>query len=250
MSIFQAFLLGTIYFVGNGNVIPGSYYTFYRPIFAGFLTGVVLGDPAQGTIIGATINLMYVGFISAGGALPGDMCLAAILGTALGISGGLAPEAALALAVPIGLFGTILWFGRLTLDVVFVHMSNNLIKNGETNKIWITNVLLPQLLLWMVTASVCGLACYYGAAYVQPIIDALGGKTLSILMIIGGMMPALGIGLTLLYIFKGEARVFFFLGFLISVYAGLSLLQVGFIAACLAILYAQIKPNFGGNTNE
>lgn len=117
MSMLQAVLLGIIYYLGNSSIIAGpvGYYSVYRPLVSGCLTGMILGDPAQGTMIGATINLMYVGFISAGGALPGDMCLAGILGAALGITGGLDTEAALAIAVPIGLIGTLLWFGRLTL---------------------------------------------------------------------------------------------------------------------------------------
>ena len=103
MSILQAVLLGIIYYLGNSSIIAGpvGYYSVYRPLVSGCLTGMILGDPAQGTMIGATINLMYVGFISAGGALPGDMCLAGILGAALGITGGLDTEAALAIAVPI-----------------------------------------------------------------------------------------------------------------------------------------------------
>lgn len=73
MSILQAVLLGIIYYLGNSSIIAGpvGYYSVYRPLVSGCLTGMILGDPAQGTMIGATINLMYVGFISAGGALPG-----------------------------------------------------------------------------------------------------------------------------------------------------------------------------------
>ena len=132
MSILQAVLLGIIYYLGNSSIIAGpvGYYSVYRPLVSGCLTGMFLGDPAQGTMIGATINLMYVGFISAGGALPGDMCLAGILGAALGITGGLDTEAALAIAVPIGLIGTLLWFGRLTLDSVFAHMADHLAEKG------------------------------------------------------------------------------------------------------------------------
>lgn len=175
------------------------------------------------------------------------MCLAGILGAALGITGGLDTEAALAIAVPIGLIGTLLWFGRLTLDSVFAHMADHLAEKGEAGKVWIPSVLLPQLMLFVLTFVSCMLACYFGASYIQGIIDALGGTVLNILMIIGGMMPALGIGLTLMYIFKGEAKIFFFIGFLISVYSGLSMIAIGFISLCIAIVYTQKKESTGGN---
>lgn len=252
MSVFQAALLGIIYYLGNSSIVAGpvGYYTIYRPLVGGFLTGLVLGDPVQGTIIGATINLMYVGFISAGGALPGDMCLAGILGAALGITGGLSTEAALAIAVPIGLIGTLLWFGRLTLDSIFAHMADRFVEKGESNKIWIADVLLPQLMLFVITAVPCFLAAYFGAAYIEGVIAALGGTVLNILIIIGGMMPALGIGLTLMYIFKGEARVYFFIGFLITVYLGLNMIAVGFLALCIAFIYMQKNSSKGGYVNE
>jgi PTS system mannose-specific IIC component len=252
MSILQAIILGIIYYLGNSSILAGpiGYYTVYRPLVGGFLTGLVLGDPVKGTIIGATINLMYIGFISAGGALPGDMCLAGILGAALGITGGIGTEAALAIAVPIGLIGTLLWFGRLTIDSVFAHLADKYVEKGQNNKVWIASVFLPQLMLFVLTAVPCFLACYFGASYIQGAINALGGTVLNVLIVIGSMMPALGIGLTLLYIFKGEAKIFFFVGFLITVYLKLSMIAVGFLALCAAVVYMQLKNSRGGITNE
>jgi len=77
-----------------------------------------------GTIVGATINLMYIGFIAAGGALPGDPCLAGVLGTALAITSHLDTQAAVAIAVPLGLLGTLIWFGRLTISAFFAHRAD------------------------------------------------------------------------------------------------------------------------------
>ncbi len=242
MNIFQAFLCGVVYFIGNGSVLGAiGYYTFYRPLFCGFLTGLILGDPVTGTIVGATINLIYIGQISAGGALPGDMCLAGILGTALAITGGLTTEAALAVAVPLGLIGTLLWVGRLTIDTVFVRFADRLVEKGETNKIWIVDFLLPQILLALVTVIPCMLACYLGAEYVAPAINALGGPVLGALAVVGGMMPAIGIAITLKFIFKGDSKIFFFLGFLVSAYFGLSMIALGLLSICVAVIYTQLK---------
>ena len=251
MNVFQAGLLGILYYLGNSSIVAGpvGYYTIYRPLIGGFLTGLVLGDPVTGVMVGATINLMYIGFISAGGALPGDMCLAGILGSALAISGGLETEAALAIAVPIGLIGTLLWFGRLTLDSFFAHLADRYVETNQPGKIWIASVLLPQAMLFLMTAIPCFLAAYFGASAIQGAIDALGGTVLGVLIIIGGMMPALGIGLTLLYIFKGEAKIFFFVGFLLAVYFGLSMIAFGLLALCAAVIYTQLKNVRGGEVN-
>lgn len=243
MTLLQALLCGLIYYLGNSSIIAGpvGYYTVYRPLVAGFLTGLVMGDPVTGTIIGATINLMYIGFISAGGALPGDMCLAGVLGTALGISGGLDTNAALAIAVPLGLLGTLLWFGRLTLDTLFCRMTDKMASEGKTDGMWIPTVLLPQVMLFVMTFIPCFLACYFGSEYIAGFIEMLGGTVLSILVIIGGMMPALGIAITLKFIFKGDNRVFLFIGFLIVAYSGLGMIAIGLLAACVAVAYTQLK---------
>lgn len=249
MSIIQAVLCAVLYFLGRSTFFPAAYYTIYRPLIGGLLTGVILGDPVKGVMVGATINLMYIGFISVGGALPGDMCLAGILGTALAISGGLDTEAALAIAVPIGLIGTIIFYLKMTGNSVFVRLVDHYIETGQPEKIWIADVLLPQAFLFLITAVPCFLACYFGANYIQGIINTLGGTVLNVMAVIGGIMPALGIGLTLMYIFKGEARVFFFIGFLLTAYFNTNMVMTGFFALCITIVYMQLKNAKKGETN-
>lgn len=248
MTILQALLLGLIYYLGNSSLIAGpvGYYTVYRPLIAGFLSGLVLGDPVTGTIVGATINLMYIGFISAGGALPGDPCLAGVLGAALAITAKLSTPAALAIAVPIGLIGTLIWFGRMTLDTVFAHMADKYAEEGQTGKVWIASVLLPQGMLMLITLIPCFLAAYFGASYIQGAIGFLGERVLKVLIVIGGMMPALGIALNLKAIYKGDAKIFFFLGFLITAYfKSVTMIAIGALGLCVAIVYMQLKEHAG-----
>ena len=240
MTITQAILCRVIYWLAVGNLPFVGLWSLQRPLVCGTLTGLVLGHPVEGAVIGATINLVYLGFMSAGGSMPADMGLAGVLGTAYAIAGGLDADTALALAVPIGILGTIVWAGRMTFDSVFVHMADRYIENEQYNKIWLANVLFPQILCFCATAIPCALAAYFGSAYVQGILAMLSGKVLTIFQIIGGLMPALGIAITLQYIFKGESRVFLFAGFLLAVYSGLPLLTLGIIALLVAIVYVQI----------
>lgn len=240
MTIIQAILCGVVYWLAVGNLPFVGLWSLQRPLVCGMITGLILGDPVQGAVIGGTINLVYLGFMSAGGSMPADMGLAGVLGTAYAIVGGLDTETALALAVPIGILGTIVWAGRMTFDSFFVHIADKYIEKGEYNKIWRANVLFPQIMCFCMTAIPCALAAYFGAAYIQGILDLLSGKVLTIFQIIGGLMPALGIAITLQYIFKGESKVFLFVGFLLAVYSGLPLLTLGIIALLAAIVYVQI----------
>ena len=240
MTIIQAAVCGVVYWLAVGNLPFVGLWSLQRPLVCGMITGLILGHPVQGAVIGATINLVYLGFMSAGGSMPADMGLAGVLGTAYAIVGGLDTDTALALAVPIGILGTIVWAGRMTFDCFFVHIADKYIEKEQYNKIWRANVLFPQIMCFLMTAIPCALAAYFGSNYIQGILNMLSGKVLTVFQIIGGLMPALGIAITLQYIFKGESKVFLFVGFLLAVYSKLPLLTLGIIALLVAVVYVQV----------
>jgi PTS system mannose-specific IIC component len=239
----QALICGIIYWLAEANLPFVGLWTLQRPLVCGFLTGCVLGDPVTGAVVGGTINLVYLGFISAGGSMPADMALAGVLGVSYAITGGLDANTALAIAVPLGLLGTIVWYLRMTFDSVFVHMGDKWVAEGKFNNLYLSNVILPQIFSAVICVIPCFLAAYFGADYIQAFIDMCAGKPLQIFQIIGGMMPALGIAITLQYIFKGEARIFLFLGFIISTCFGLTLVQQGVIGLITALIYIQVTSN-------
>jgi len=81
-----AALIGLCYYLAQSAWLAGlGFWTLYRPLVAGALVGLILGDPAGGARVGAEINLAYVGFIAVGGALPSDIALAGYVGAALAL---------------------------------------------------------------------------------------------------------------------------------------------------------------------
>ncbi len=240
MSFIQAILLGLLYWVAEADLPFVSLWVLQRPLVCGLITGCILGDPITGALVGASINLVYLGFISAGGSMPADMAMAGILGTAYAIVGGLDAQTALAIAVPLGLLGTIVWYLRMTFDSVFVHMMDKQIERGEFKKIPWTVCVLPELFAAVICVIPVTLAAFFGASYIQPFIEMCQGTPMTIFGVIGGLMPALGIAITLQYIFKGEAKVFLFLGFMIATVTSMTLIEQGIIGIIVAILYTQI----------
>ena len=97
MSIVQAILLGVLYWIGEANLPFVGLWTVQRPLVCGWIAGIILGDALTGAMVGASINLVYLGFISAGGSMPADMALAGTLGAAFAITGNLDADTALAL---------------------------------------------------------------------------------------------------------------------------------------------------------
>lgn len=72
------------------------------PVFAGFISGLIMGDLATGLTIGASLQLMVLGVGTFGGASRIDATSGAVLATAFSVSQGIDPELAVAtIAVPV-----------------------------------------------------------------------------------------------------------------------------------------------------
>lgn len=241
MTVGQAILIGLLYYLCNSTWGLGvGWWTLMRPLVSGFLTGIILGDPVTGAVIGAQINILYLGWIGAGGALPSDIALAGVIGTAIAITGGLDANTAMALAVPVGLLGTIIWVAKMTLNTAFVRIAERMAARGDAGRFWIPNVALPQALLFLFSFPPAFVMAYFGSSYIESILAFLGDQVLGVLSIIGGMLPAVGIALTLMMVFKGVAVPFFFLGFLITQYFSLDMVSVGFLAAVITVIFMQV----------
>ncbi|MHC3641492.1 PTS mannose/fructose/sorbose/N-acetylgalactosamine transporter subunit IIC [Streptococcus suis] len=72
------------------------------PVFAGFISGLIMGDMATGLAIGASLQLMVLGVGTFGGASRIDATSGAVLATAFSVSQGIDPELAVStIAVPV-----------------------------------------------------------------------------------------------------------------------------------------------------
>lgn len=132
-GIVQAALVGLGYYLSNSPWIAGNggFFGLYRPLVAGFIVGIIFGDPTKGAEIGASINLLYIGFISAGGSIPADPSVAGWVGTALAMAGGLDAASAITLGTAVGLLGTIIFFTRMSVDAAFAHRADGFAEKGD-----------------------------------------------------------------------------------------------------------------------
>ena len=101
--------------------------TWLYPIWSGFLTGVIMGEPVLGMQAAAYIQLTYLGWITAGGSMPGNLMVAGIYGTALTVLSGADPKLAVSFAVT-GAYGYRMRTTSVDYDYTFI-----LKKGGITN---------------------------------------------------------------------------------------------------------------------
>ncbi len=216
VAAWQAALIAIGYYLANSCWLFGvAYFTLYRPLVAGFIVGCILGDPAQGTLVGAAINVPYLGFISAGGNLPVDPSLPGWIGTTIALAGHLSPASAVALAVPIGLLGTVLFYGRMAVDPIFAHWADARAEKGDIRGVAFMNVVPPQIFLFVISFVPVFFLALNGPSAVQDVLNRLPFWVTNGLQIAGFILPAIGIALTMRFIFRGSAIPYFFIGFIL-----------------------------------
>ena len=149
MTLFNYIILGIIYFIGSSTsfTFGVGYYTLYRSVFSGLITGFALGNPAAGLMAGALTNLLFIDFSSTGGSLKGDPCMAGILSAMAAIKFDIMPAAAISLSFPISMIGLVLWRYRLSINSIFIKNLKRTIDKDPEKAISINNIYLPQLLL-------------------------------------------------------------------------------------------------------
>lgn len=156
MTFFNYFLLSVLYFWGSSTALSFGigYYTLYRPIISGMITGLILGDASLGMITGAVVNIIYINFVSTGGSFKGDQCLTAIIGAAAAVLFHLTPIEAAAIAYPFGFLGILIWKYRLNINSIFVKKYENLYEANVHPDISLYDGLFPQLLLYVMSTIV------------------------------------------------------------------------------------------------
>jgi mannose/fructose/N-acetylgalactosamine-specific phosphotransferase system component IIC len=249
VSLFQAILIGLGYYLANSPWLAGDggFFGLYRPLVGGFIVGIILGDPVKGAEIGAAINILYIGFISAGGSIPADPSVAGWVGTALAIGGGADAKTAISIGVAVGLLGTVIFYTRMSVDAVFAHWADARAEAGDIRGVALMNVVPPQIFLFIISVIPATVAVYAGSQVVGDWLSWLGTNApwvLSGFQIAGGLLPAIGIAMNMRFIFRGSVIPYFFVGYILAVAGGvgqtgssMTIVTLGVIGVALAFLH-------------
>ena len=214
-----------------------GYFTLYRPLIGGTVVGLILGDVQGGMAFGAALNAVHLGFVSTGGSLPSDLVTAGYIGTALALRSGLGVDAALStFGIPLGILGSFLWFGRMTLGSGLAHWADARAEQGDAAGVAAINLWAGQGLLFLFYAVPTFLSVYYGQRGIDELLDAIPGALIEALAVVGGMLPAVGIGLLLRTIGKPRLLPYFVIGFILSVYLELPIIAIALLGAAAAWL--------------
>jgi len=252
VNLVMAFIIGVLYYLSMSPWFANLGFTvLYRPLVAGALVGIVTGRVGEGVAIGANINVLYLGWISAGGSLPGDPGLAGYLGTALALGGGLGVDGALAVAAPLGLLGGLTWSLRMSLCSIIPHWADRFAEEGDVDKVARSNYIYSQPFLFVIYAIPVMIAAYLGSGAVAAALGWIGANAIWVmngLFAASGMLSALGIALNLKFLFQGNVWPYFFVGFTVTSMMGgnVNLVMLAIIGAVVSYVHVLFTEGLGG----
>lgn len=220
-----------------------------RAIIVGPLVGLVLGDLETGILCGATFELIFMGVMTIGAAVPSDVTSGAAVGTAFVILGGLSMESAVAIAVVVGLLCAQIQTIILTINTMFNPKIDKLIENDNRKGIYIA--LIIQTGAWLLLLSACTfITVYFGSGLAQSVINALPEFVTNGLSIASGTLIAVGLGMLLNIMWTKELAVYFFVGCVLSIYFHVPVLGVAMIGILYSIICYFTKKDTIQNTNQ
>ena len=109
------------------------------PLTTGLLVGIFMGDPMLGMLAGANIQLVYLGWINAGGVTLANTMVAGIYGSALTILSGANPKLAVTFAIPFSLLGLLMVQIYQTVNSFWVHRADKALDEGKVSQIRFLN---------------------------------------------------------------------------------------------------------------
>ncbi|MCB7319701.1 PTS mannose/fructose/sorbose/N-acetylgalactosamine transporter subunit IIC [Lacrimispora sp. 210928-DFI.3.58] len=223
----------------NGMVVSEYLVWIVRgaPLVSGTITGILMGDWRAGAMIGASIQLLYMGQVTVGGISSYDKCYAGIIATAVTIASHQTPEIGITLAVALGTLGLIASNVYMTVCVAFVHMADKYVEEGKTNRIWIYNWLLPNLLGILLYGVPAFLAVYFGASYLEAFMNQIPPFVSTALTTVGTVLPALGIAMMFKAVFSPKFAPFAVFGYLGVAYLHMDIISCALLGIACAVLY-------------
>lgn len=215
---------------------------FEQPLVGATLVGLLLGDVPTGLAVGAAVELVSMGLVQVGAAVPPDMVLGGIVAAAFACLTDASAETAMTIAIP---------------SPSWVSCSASCsVPSSPPSPMWPIARLITQVqdrlshahlrrsgLYAIMYFLPIFLAVFVGTDLVQAIVNMVP-EWLSVgLNVSTKIMTAYGLALLLTMMIKKGMTPFLFIGFLLAAYLNLSVIAVALIGVCLAVVFMGFKFN-------
>lgn len=245
MNFIQAALIALFCYFGALTTpwilgTTGGWYVITRPLVAGLIVGLILGDVPTGILIGVAVQPVFIGLITPGGAVPADLSFVSYLGIPLAMVAKAEPTVAVSMAVGFGVIGVAAWQILSVGNAAWAHLCDRYAEEGNLQGIIRVNY-LAQIGTFLLRAVLPFLVLYFGQGVATGLIGFLETSVpwlLTLLGILGGVLPAVGVAILIFQITPtNRMLIWFLLGWTLVGYLKLSIVAVAVFGAILAVVY-------------
>ncbi|MCH4021212.1 MAG: PTS sugar transporter subunit IIC [Erysipelotrichaceae bacterium] len=219
---------------------------FERPLITCSICGLLLGNIKVGLTVGAQMELATLGMMSIG-ASGIDMNMGSLVGCAICIMTGADIETAITIAVPMTLLATVLGTVSSIIRIQFAHMCDAAVDKGDFAKAKRVDIVYGPVLYVLFTIIPVFLSVYFGAGVVQSIAEIVPSWVTSGVSLGANIIAFYGFAMLLSTMVNRNTVVYFFAGFLLAAYSGMSLTGLALVGIVLAVILYTVK--YVGSSN-
>lgn len=257
INLIQAIILGICACLssmpGLGGTTFGN-YTLGRPLVAGLIVGLVLGDMKTGIIVGVAIQVIYIALVTPGGTVSADvraisyigipLAICAIKGMGIDPASKQATDMAATLGAAVGTLGTVLFYGTATVNLVWQHMGWKALEDGDFKKLYLVDMGLPWLSHFLCSFLPTVVITMAGSSMVDlmKVYLPMDGIAMKTLFTVGSLLPAVGVAILLKQVItKATDFLTFFFGFTLAACMGVNLIGAALIGGFFAVINYKIQ---------
>ena len=257
INLIQAIILGICACLssmpGLGGTTFGN-YTLGRPLVAGLIVGLVLGDMKTGIIVGAAIQVIYIALVTPGGTVSADvraisyigipLAICAIKGMGIDPASKQATDMAATLGAAVGTLGTVLFYGTATVNLVWQHLGWKALEDGDFKKLYLVDMGLPWLSHFLCSFLPTVVITMAGSSMVDlmKVYLPMDGIAMKTLFTVGSLLPAVGVAILLKQVItKATDFLTFFFGFTLAACMGVNLIGAALIGGFFAVINYKIQ---------
>lgn len=234
--VIQTILIILIAFFAYMHCYVGS--TMHnRPIVVAPLVGLVLGDLHTGIVVGATLELVFMGAFPVGASNPPDFVSGTIISTAYIILSGKEVTAAVVLAVPIATF--VLFIDNFFMTFVLTWASHIADKYAEEGNI--KGIERVQTIFGignkLALSLVVGIGFIVGVPVIEKILSYIPEFVTYGLDVAAGVIPVIGFAMLARMMISKKTTAFLILGFLLVAYLNITVTGVALFGLAAALIY-------------
>ncbi len=243
LNFFQIILVTILSGIRAADHYSTQAFTFQHALWC-WLTGIVLGQPMTGLVVGGTIQLMSMGAAGLGGSSAPDYGMAGMVATVLACMTGDASDISVGLTV-----GVAVAMLYVQLDVIFKIYNSwvfSVIRGFAAKREYkkmLASFFLSHLYLFLQGALPMLIVLLFGQQAIDAILAVMPEWLNKGLTVAAGILPVTGFAMLLNFMPFNKFWYFAVGGFVLAAYLNLGVLPIALIAMVIAISYFKIHTN-------